>query len=119
MSNGILSLSLQQIARALGGDVSGNEVRAPGPGHSAKDRSLSVRIDANAPDGFLVCSHSPRDDQIACKDYVRQKVGLPEFKPNGGNGRRRASTTDIAAMIMAATTAIESEPPAKARIVAH
>src|SRR5262249_27933280 len=85
MSNGILSLSLQQIARALGGDVSGNEVRAPGPGHSAKDRSLSVRIDANAPDGFLVCSHSPRDDQIACKDYVRQKVGLPEFKPNGGN----------------------------------
>jgi len=118
MSNGILSLSLQQIAGLLGGDVSGNEVRAPGPGHSAKDRSLSVRIDANAPDGFLVCSHSPRDDQSACKDYVRQKVGLPEFKPNGGNGRHRASSADLTAMIMAATMAIESEPPAKARIAA-
>src|SRR6516225_11178586 len=111
--------SLQQIARALGGEVSGNEVRAPGPGHSAKDRSLSVRLDANAPDGFLVYSHSPRDDQIACKDYVRQKVGLPEFKPNGnGNGRHRASAADIAKLLMAATTSIESEPPAKARIVA-
>src|SRR5262249_58086467 len=120
MSNGILSLSLQQIARALGGDVSGNEVRAPGPGHSAKDRSLSVRIDANAPDGFLVCSHSPRDDQIACKDYVRQKVGLPEFKPNGGNGRRRASAAEITAMLVAATTsALESEPPAHAHISAR
>src|SRR6516162_3522801 len=118
MSNGSLSLSLQQIAGLLGGDVSGNEVRAPGPGHSAKDRSLSVRIDANAPDGFLVCSHLPRDDQSACKDYVRQKVGLPEFKPNGGNGRHRASSADLTAMIMAATMAIESEPPAKARIAA-
>jgi RecA-family ATPase len=109
--------SLQQIARALGGEVSGNEVRAPGPGHSAKDRSLSVKLDASAPDGFLVYSHSPRDDQIACKDYVRQRVGLPEFKPNGGNGRSRASAADITAMLMAATTSIESEPP-KARIAA-
>ena len=110
--------SLQQIARALGGEVSGNEVRAPGPGHSAKDRSLTVTLDANAPDGFLVHSFT-NDDAIACKDYVREKAGLPAFKPNGnGHARHRASTADITAMLMAVTTSIEIEPPAKARIVA-
>jgi len=116
MNNGILDL--RQIARALGGEVSGNQVRAPSPGHSAKDRSLTVTLDANAPDGFLVHSFT-ENDQIKCKDYVREKAGLPAFKPSSnGNGRHRASAADITAMLMAATTSIESEPPAKARIAA-
>src|SRR5262249_33485356 len=114
--------SLQQIAKALGGEVCGNQVRAPGPGHSAADRSLSIKVDPAAPDGFLVKTFSPSDDPIAAKDYVREKLGLPAFKPNGGgNGhaRRRASAAEITAMLVAATTsAVESEPPAKARIVA-
>ena len=62
--------SLQAIARALGGVVSNGQVRAPGPGHSPGDDSLSVLIDANAPDGFVVKSFS-EDDPIECKDYVR------------------------------------------------
>jgi hypothetical protein len=33
------------IARALGGEVRNGEVLAPGPGHSAADRSLSVKPD--------------------------------------------------------------------------
>ena len=102
---------------ALGGDVAGDHVRAPGPGHSRTDRSLSIKIDPAAPDGFVVHSFSPSDDPIACKDYVREKAGLPTFKPNG-NGRRRTSAADITAMLMAATTSMENEPPAKARIVA-
>src|SRR5262245_45069332 len=112
--------SLKQIARALSGEVAGDHVRAHGPGHSRSDRSLSVKIDPCAPDGFVVHGFSPRDDPIACKDYVRQKVGLTEFKPNGrGNGRHRASAADITAMLMAATTAAENEPPAKAHIAAR
>ena len=47
---------LQTLARALGGEVNDGQVIAPGPGHSAKDRSLSVKLDNNAPDGFLVHS---------------------------------------------------------------
>src|SRR5262249_3921184 len=111
--------NLKQIARALGGEVAGDQVRAPSPGHSAKDRSLSVKLDASAPDGFVVHSFTEAD-QIRCKDYVREKAGLPAFKPNGGNGRRRASAADISALLMEATTsAIESEPPSsKARIAA-
>src|SRR5262249_14779781 len=117
MSSSILSL--QQIARALGGEVTGDQVRAPSPGHSAKDRSLSVKLDASAPDGFLVHSFT-ENDQIKCKDYVRAKAGLPGFKPNGSNGfgRHRASAADITAMLMAATTSIESEP-AKGNIAAR
>src|SRR5262245_16183418 len=72
--------SLDQIATALGGEISGGQVRAPGPNHSPQDRSLSVKLDANAPDGFLVHSFSG-DDPIVCRDYVREKLGLPEFEP--------------------------------------
>jgi excisionase family DNA binding protein len=66
---------LKSIARALGGEVIGSQVLAPGPGHSAKDRSMSVRLSATARDGFLVFSHSG-DDFAACRAYVKQRLGL-------------------------------------------
>jgi hypothetical protein len=47
---------LRVIAQALGGEVSGRQVRAPGPGHTEKDRSLSVRFDSGAPEGFITNS---------------------------------------------------------------
>ena len=50
-------------------------MRAPGPGHSAKDRSLSITLDASAPDGFLVYSFAG-DDWVHCKDYVREKLSV-------------------------------------------
>jgi hypothetical protein len=74
--------SIDKIATAVGGEVSAGEVLAPGPGHSPADRSLSVKPDPDAPDGFLVHSFSG-DDPIACRDHVRSKLGLPEWKPNG------------------------------------
>jgi hypothetical protein len=46
------------LAKALGGEVSGREIRAPGPGHSEEDRSLSVKVDPGAPDVLhrpLIC----------------------------------------------------------------
>src|SRR5262245_49591750 len=71
-------------------------------------------LDDGAPDGFVVHSFAG-DDAIVCKDYVRQKAGLPAFKPNGGRGR--ASSTEINAMLATAMQSIESEP-AKGRVVA-
>ena len=66
----------RHIAQALGGDVAGpNQIIAPGPGHSPRDRSLSIRIDASAPDGFVVFSHAG-DDPLAAKDYVKQRLGI-------------------------------------------
>ncbi len=65
-----------EVARALGGEAFGNKVTAPGPGHAANDRSLSIIIDPSAPDGFLVHSFSPADDPLKCKDYVREKLDI-------------------------------------------
>jgi RecA-family ATPase/5S rRNA maturation endonuclease (ribonuclease M5) len=77
------TLDVRAAARALGGDISGRYgVICPGPGHSHQDRSLSIKFDPNAPDGFVVHSFAG-DDPIACKDHVRGRLGLEAFKPNG------------------------------------
>jgi 5S rRNA maturation endonuclease (ribonuclease M5) len=71
---------LHAIAKALGGEVIDNKyVKAPGPGHSAEDRSMTVTLEEAAPDGFLVHSFAG-DDALGCKDYVRKKLGLEKFK---------------------------------------
>jgi hypothetical protein len=95
--------SLEKIAAALGGDVSNGQVLCPGPEHSAADRSLSVKLDPTAPDGFVVHSFSG-DDDIVCKDYVRGKLGLPPFEPkpkkNGkANGGGKPYSSTIATFI--------------------
>ena len=78
---------LKKIAELLSGDVRGDEVHAPGPGHSARDRSMSVRPDKGAFEGFLVHSFAG-DNPNEIRDYVRKKLGLPEparkAKSNGG-----------------------------------
>jgi putative DNA primase/helicase len=72
--------SLHAIAKALGGTVARRSVLAPGPGHTAGDRSLSVTLSATSPDGFMVYSHAG-DDWQACRDHVRARLGLSPFKP--------------------------------------
>jgi putative DNA primase/helicase len=66
---------LQHIAHALGGEVSGRQVLAPGPGHSSHDRSLAVRPAPDAPDGLLIYSHSG-DDWRTCRDHVLSRLGI-------------------------------------------
>jgi putative DNA primase/helicase len=80
-------IDARAVALALGGDVlSGSEVLAPGPGHSPKDRSLSIDFDPSAPDGFVVHSFAG-DDWRACRDYVRSRLGMPPWKPGDGQDR--------------------------------
>jgi putative DNA primase/helicase len=68
---------LKSWAHTLGGSICGRSVLCPGPGHSRSDRSLSVTPSSAAPDGFITYSHSG-DDWQACRDYVREKLGLPD-----------------------------------------
>jgi hypothetical protein len=82
----MIDLSLDEIARALGGEVfdsetHGPQVLAPGPGHSRADRSLSVRLSASSPDGFLVHSFAG-DDFKYCRDYVKSILGMSQFEPH-------------------------------------
>jgi hypothetical protein len=68
-------MTLVEIARALGGEVSRDQVLAPGPSHSRVDRSLSVKLSASSPDGFL-CHSFSGDDWRLCRDHVREQLGF-------------------------------------------
>ncbi|MHB2211442.1 DUF7146 domain-containing protein [Methylobacterium sp. CM6257] len=68
-------MDLRMAARALGGEVVGRGIICPGPGHSARDRSLSVLFSPSAPGGFVVTSHAG-DNDLAAKDYVRARLGI-------------------------------------------
>jgi putative DNA primase/helicase len=81
------ALDLRAIARALGGELSGQRVLAPGPQHSPKDRSLCVSLAPAMPSGFLVHSFAG-DDPIQCKDYVRARLGLSAWQPGDQQDRR-------------------------------
>jgi hypothetical protein len=74
------ALTLPRLARALGGVIANGEVHAPGPGHRRVDRSLSVKIDARAPDGLLIFSFAG-EGLPRCRDYVRTRLGLDSKSP--------------------------------------
>ncbi len=109
---------LRSIARALGGEVSGSQVLAPGPGHGGKDRSLSVKLCASLPDGFV--THSFAGDRWQdCRDHVRKRLGLPRDNgPHRHTEARRQSQESCReddkprarGLAMAATYVREMEP---------
>ena len=78
---------LRAIASTLGGVVCGGQVLAPGPNHGRRDRSLSVRLSASSPLGFLVHSHAG-DPFDVCQRYVADRLGLD---PNGWKATDRKS----------------------------
>src|ERR1700738_4246600 len=70
--------ALRSMAAALGGDVvkgkKGLFILCPGPGHSAKDRSLSVLPSQTDPDGFVVKSFANNAWQD-CRAHVLARIG--------------------------------------------
>ncbi|MGN7294708.1 AAA family ATPase [Rhizobium sp. SAFR-030] len=81
MTTHTAQLNPQSIAAALGGKATGNRISAPAPGHSKRDRSLSVLIDPSAPEGFVVYPWAGEEVNVA-RDYVRRTAGLPEWTPD-------------------------------------
>jgi putative DNA primase/helicase len=74
-------MTAREAAARLGGQAtSPASLICPGPGHSQRDRSLSVRFVPDAPDGFVVHSF-PGDDPLACRDHVRAALGLGLWQP--------------------------------------
>jgi len=104
------TLDLRAIARALGGEISGRQILAPGPGHSRLDRSLSIRIEPAAPGGFVVHSFAG-DDPLICKDHVRQRLGLPGWAPGDEQDRR----VDVSRQARFDQTAIDREATKRPR----
>jgi Toprim domain len=106
-----MTSQLRSWAQALGGDVSGLNVICPGPGHSARDRSLSVTPYAEARDEFVINSFAG-DDWRLCRAYVRSMLGLPAFAPpqKPSPGARRGAPGHSGEPAKAAT-----RPPDNAR----
>lgn len=69
-------VDLGRLAAAMGGEVSGQSVKFPTPGHSKKDRGSVATLAPHAPDGLLVNSFNG-GDALAIKDELRDKGLLP------------------------------------------
>jgi putative DNA primase/helicase len=103
-------MHIGNVAAALGGEVAGhNTILCPGPGHAPKDRSLSVKLDPTAPDGFLTYSHAG-DDWRLCRDQVRARLGLPPWQP-GDEQRRGVPPRHVDKWDLAAVEADANEGP--------
>lgn len=69
-------MDIHAMAAMLGGEVAGQtSLLAPGPKHSPADRSLSIKFDPAARDGFIVHSFAG-DDFIACRNHVCEAFGI-------------------------------------------
>jgi Toprim domain len=73
-----MTAQLKSWAAALGGDVAGVQMLCPGPGHSRQDRSLAVKLGAS---GEILVYSFAGDDWRECRDHVRERIGLPVFRP--------------------------------------
>jgi hypothetical protein len=100
---------LRAVAHELGGEVSGWQVLCPGPGHSARDRSLSVKLDPSAPNGLFVHSFAG-DDWRVCRDYVRARLGLAAWQP-GDEQDRVVPTSSIPSFDRAAVDRASDRQP--------
>jgi len=66
-------MSLHELARRLNGAVNAGWINIRGPHHSASDRSLGIRFDAAAPDGFRV--HSLAGEvESECRAHVKSLI---------------------------------------------
>jgi len=78
----------QTIARVLGGEVRGDSLHLPTPGHSRRDRGTVVTVSPDAPDGVLVHSFNG-GDALAIKDDLRAAGVLPPLGQSGLTGSPR------------------------------
>jgi hypothetical protein len=83
-----IDFSLKELAVALDSEVSGHQIRAPGPGHSARDRSVVFTPSDDVPGGFV--AYFKGDDWLACRNRVRHRLRLMPWQPQG----RKLDTQD-------------------------
>lgn len=92
-------IELRSMASALGGEVvkgrDGTFILCPGPGHSARDRSLSVLPSSTDPDGFVCFSHANNAWQD-CRKHILQRLGRApaEYVKRSRNGAVTAKRND-------------------------
>jgi hypothetical protein len=89
--------ALRSMAAALGGDVAGASILCPAPGHSPRDRSLSVTLSSTHPDGFVVYSHA-NDPWQDCRDHFRSRLGTDRTHarvPRASSAPQQVSAVEV------------------------
>jgi putative DNA primase/helicase len=86
--------SLGEIAYALGGEISGDQVICPGPGHSRTDRSLAVSL---TPGGDFLAHSFCGDDWRDCRDHVKARLGIAQFGPSARESKHTHTPEDDSA----------------------
>jgi hypothetical protein len=74
-----VNMSVRELARILGGEAHGRHVYCPGPGHSRRDRSLSIPLDPHART-VSSCIRSASAQAMRCAS-VGPSATAPTFKP--------------------------------------
>jgi hypothetical protein len=93
-------IDLQELANRGGGDFYGHYVRLPGPGHSARDDSLSVSIGRN---GRVILHSFAGDDDAKVRAYLKSLgVDVSGARATLPGARRFAAAVDIEAKRKAA-----------------
>ena len=109
---------LRAIARALGGEVVGRQVVAPGPGHSPRIAACPspfrrLRLQRDSP----AFSHAG-DDFAECRDHVKARLGIdrrqqenrPQTPPRRPTQPPRDDDRDARALMFAKQIAFELRP---------
>lgn len=71
-------MNLRQAAAALGGIVSGGRIRCPAPGKGRKNRSLSVKFNA---DGTFSATDFSGGDWRVARDHVKACLSISDDQP--------------------------------------
>ena len=77
-------LSLDEIKGAFGGTIKGERVRIPAIGRPTSDRSVSISLDGEAPNGYLLHCYRTGDDPIKHRRMIDNKFGL-QWPPARGD----------------------------------
>jgi hypothetical protein len=64
-----VTMNVKELANKLGAEINGPWLNISGPGHSKSDRSLGIRFNPSAPDGFWISSLAG-DDPVVCRKHV-------------------------------------------------
>jgi hypothetical protein len=64
-----MTMNLNELAKKLHADINGPWPNIRAPGHSKSDRSLGIRFNPSAPDGFRINSLAG-DDPAVCRKHV-------------------------------------------------
>ncbi|MCP1540138.1 AAA family ATPase [Methylorubrum extorquens] len=83
-------ITCESIKGAFGGSINGAQVRIPAIGRPPTDRTVSIRPDPQAPNGYLLHCFRPEDDPIQHRQMVDREFDL-EWSPRQDADRARSA----------------------------